>query len=31
VAQLNANFAVWQTPQRIMEARLFKVSTQIDF
>ncbi|MEO8256656.1 MAG: carboxypeptidase regulatory-like domain-containing protein [Acidobacteriota bacterium] len=31
VAQLNNNFAVWQTPQRIMEARLFKLSTQIDF
>ena len=31
VAQLNSNFAVWQTPQRIMEARLFKLSTQIDF
>jgi hypothetical protein len=31
VSQLNNNFAVWQTPQRIMEARLFKVSTQIDF
>jgi hypothetical protein len=31
VSQLNNNFAVWQTPQRIMEARLFKLSTQIDF
>jgi hypothetical protein len=27
----NNNFASWQTPQAIMEARLFKLSTSIDF
>jgi hypothetical protein len=31
VIQYNNNFAVWQTPQRILEARLFKVSGQFDF
>jgi hypothetical protein len=27
----NNNYASWQTPQSIMEARLFKLSTNIDF
>ena len=31
VMQQNNTFAVWQTPQRIMDARLFKLSAQIDF
>ena len=29
--QENAAYAVWRTPQRIMDARLFKVSGQFDF
>jgi hypothetical protein len=31
VMQENAAYAVWRTPQRIMDARLFKVSGQFDF
>jgi hypothetical protein len=31
VMQENAAFAVWRTPQRIMDARLFKISGQFDF
>ena len=31
VMQENASYAVWRTPQRIMDARLFKVSGQFDF
>jgi hypothetical protein len=31
VMQENAAFAVWRTPQRIMDARLFKVSAQFEF
>jgi hypothetical protein len=31
VMQENSAYAVWRTPQRIMDARLFKVSGQFDF
>jgi hypothetical protein len=31
IIQYNLNYAVWQTPQRILEARLFKISGQFDF
>ena len=31
VMQQNNAYAVWQTPQRIMDARLFKISGQLDF
>jgi hypothetical protein len=31
VMQENASFAVWRTPQRIMDARLFKLSAQFEF
>jgi carboxypeptidase family protein len=31
VMQENSSYAVWRTPQRIMDARLFKVSAQVDF
>jgi hypothetical protein len=31
VMQENAAYAVWRTPQRIMNARLLKVSGQFDF
>jgi hypothetical protein len=27
----NNNFAVWQTPQKLLDARLFKISAQFDF
>jgi hypothetical protein len=31
VMQENASYQVWRTPQRIMDARLFKISGQFDF
>ena len=31
IMQENAAFAVWRTPQRIMDARLFKLSAQFEF
>jgi hypothetical protein len=31
VMQENAAYAAWRTPQRIMDARLFKISGQLDF
>ena len=31
VMQENGNYAVWRTPQRIMDARLVKISGQLDF
>jgi len=31
IMQENSNYAVWRTPQRIMDARLFKISGQLDF
>ena len=31
VMQENASYAVWRQPQRIMDARLFKISGQLDF
>jgi hypothetical protein len=31
VLLINNNYAAWLTPQAIMEARLFKISTSLDF
>ena len=31
IMQENNAYAVWRTPQRIMDARLFKISGQLDF
>jgi hypothetical protein len=31
VMQENGSYAVWRQPQRIMDARMFKISGQFDF
>jgi hypothetical protein len=31
ILQLNNAYAVWQTPQRVMDARMLKISGQFDF
>ena len=31
VLLVNNNYSAWLTPQAIMEARLFKISTSLDF